>query len=266
MSSMWAGSQSVSNFRKYSAFYDLLYQDKDYAAEAEYVACSIRSVVPAARTILELGSGTGRHGRLLADMGFEVHGIDRSADMVSIARAAAVPAASSKIAGIFSCEVGDICTARLGRSFDAVISLFHVMSYQTTNEALQAAFAVAAEHLVPGGAFLFDVWHGPAVLSQGVSRRVKEVTGKRHRVKRTTLPQLDLHGNTVKVLFEMECEDFTTSTVARFSEQHEMRYLFANDIAFFSARCGMQQVASEEFLTGQRPSPATWSVVYLLKK
>ena len=64
----------------------------------------------------------------------------------------------------------------------------------------------------------------------------------------------------------MECEDFTTNTVVRFSEQHEMRYLFANDIAFFSGRCGMQQVASEQFLTGRRSSPATWNVVYLLKK
>jgi hypothetical protein len=30
---------------------------------------------------LELGFGTGRHGRLLAAKGFRVHGIERSADM-----------------------------------------------------------------------------------------------------------------------------------------------------------------------------------------
>ena len=53
----------ISLFQKYAAFYDLLYRDKDYAAEAEYVARTIRSIVPDARTILELGSGTGRHGR-----------------------------------------------------------------------------------------------------------------------------------------------------------------------------------------------------------
>ena len=64
----------------------------------------------------------------------------------------------------------------------------------------------------------------------------------------------------------MECEDFTTNTVVRFSEQHEMRYLFANDIAFFSGRCGMQQVASEEFLTGRRPSPGYMERGLFVKK
>ena len=61
----------MPNFRRYSAYYDLLYRDKDYAAEAEYVARLIRSTLPEARRILELGSGTGRHGCLLAAMGFE---------------------------------------------------------------------------------------------------------------------------------------------------------------------------------------------------
>src|ERR1043166_5798427 len=74
-------------FQEYSAYYDLLYRDKDYAAEAEYVARSIRSILPDARSILEFGSGTGRHGPLLASMGFDVHGIERSPEMVAIAKA-----------------------------------------------------------------------------------------------------------------------------------------------------------------------------------
>ncbi|MEX2016820.1 MAG: hypothetical protein WD873_09250 [Candidatus Hydrogenedentales bacterium] len=67
----------MSNFQKYAAFYDLLYRDKDYAAEAAYVAGTIRSAVPGARSILELGSGTGRHGRLLAGLGFDETTIGR---------------------------------------------------------------------------------------------------------------------------------------------------------------------------------------------
>src|ERR1035437_9782879 len=163
----------MSNFQKYAVFYDLLYRDKDYAAESCYVAGKIRNSVPHARTILEFGSGTGRHGRLLACMGFDVYGIERSSEMVSLARAACNNS-HSETAGSFNCEVGDICTTKLGRTFDAVISLFHVMSYQTTNQALQAALQVAADHLAPGGLFLFDVWHGPAVLSQRPSERAKK--------------------------------------------------------------------------------------------
>ena len=71
------------NFARYALCYDLLYRDKDYAAEAGYVGRLIRSATPAARSVLEFGCGTGRHARLLCTMGFDVHGVDRSPEMVA---------------------------------------------------------------------------------------------------------------------------------------------------------------------------------------
>ena len=252
----------MSSFGKYSAYYDLLYREKDYAAEAAYVARKIRETRPAARSILELGSGTGRHGRLLAQMGFDVHGIERSAEMVAVAQAGDE---ARDAAGAFTCEVGDICTADLGRTFDAVISLFHVISYQTAEPALQAAFRVAADHLAPGGVFLFDVWHGPAVLAQQPEVRVKEVADGAHRVRRTARPEHDADAHTVKVVFDMECADLTTGEQARFSEEHPMRYIFPAEIQRLAKGCGLRLAATEEFLTGRPPSPDTWGVAYMLQ-
>ena len=40
------------NFAKYALCYDLLYRDKDYAAEAGYVGRLIRSATPARATSL----------------------------------------------------------------------------------------------------------------------------------------------------------------------------------------------------------------------
>jgi len=251
----------MSNFRKYAAYYDLIYRDKDYAAEAGYVARLIRSSVPAARAILELGSGTGRHGRLLAATGFDVHGIERSADMVAYANAGPSPSP-----GRFTCEVGDVCSANLGRTFDAVISLFHVVSYQTSDEALQAVFEVAEGHLRPSGVFLFDVWHGPAVVSQGPSDRVKEIADDRHRVRRTCRPQLDSTRKTVKVVYDFECEERHSGQTIRFNEEHVMRYLFPDELNLIARRCGLRQLSSEEFFTAQPPSTSTWSVLYLFQK
>ena len=68
-------------------------------------------------------------------------------------------------------------------------------------------FKLPHGHLAPGGLFLFDVWHGPAVLSQRPSERIKEVADDRYRVKRTARPELDTNSSTVKVVYEMECED-----------------------------------------------------------
>ena len=73
-------------FDEYARYYDLLYQDKDYQAEADYVAGLIRRFHPEARSILELGSGTGIHASLLAKKGFTVHGVERSPEMLARSR------------------------------------------------------------------------------------------------------------------------------------------------------------------------------------
>ncbi len=74
---------SHSVFDEYARYYDLLYRDKDYQAEADYVAGLIQRFNPKAQSILELGSGTGIHAALLAEKGFTVHGIERNAEMLA---------------------------------------------------------------------------------------------------------------------------------------------------------------------------------------
>src|SRR3712207_5798795 len=102
-------------FQRYSRYYDLLYADKDYEAEAAYVARVLREANAATGRVLELGSGTGRHGRLLASHGFEVFGVERSESMVGVARQGAGGGSTG-----FDCMQGDIRHVELGRRFDAV--------------------------------------------------------------------------------------------------------------------------------------------------
>jgi SAM-dependent methyltransferase len=251
------------SFHKYSAYYDLLYADKDYQAEAEYVAGRLRGANGQVRSILELGSGTGRHGRLLAAMGFDVYGVEKSSEMASNARP--VEAKTDK-PGSFTCEVGDLREVRTRRTFDAVISLFHVMSYQTTNEDLAAAFKTAAEHLERGGLFLFDVWHGPAVLATPPSVRTKEAANQRYHVKRVARPEISIDSATVKVFYKLDCEDAQTGNRVQFNEEHVLRYLFPDEIEEIGKAAGFTLVATEEFLTSRTPTTDTWGVCYLLKK
>jgi SAM-dependent methyltransferase len=253
----------MSAFRQYSAYYDLLYADKEYAAEAAYVARRLRSADPAVRKVLELGSGTGRHGRLLAGLGFGVHGVERSPEMAAQASRGVARVGGE---GSFSCEVGDLRSYRAGRGFDAVISLFHVISYQTTDDDLGAAFQTAAAHLRPSGLFLFDVWHGPAVLAQRPEARTKAVADASRRVRRTARPILDQASATVRVNYEMDCEDLCGGDRIRFGEEHLLRYLFPDEIVRLAADAGFDIVHSEEFLTGAAPSTATWGVAYLARK
>ena len=48
-------------FADYAPWYDLLYQDKDYAAETAFVEARLRDHGAAPGKLLDLGCGTGLH-------------------------------------------------------------------------------------------------------------------------------------------------------------------------------------------------------------
>jgi SAM-dependent methyltransferase len=257
-------SVSEQAFLRYGEYYDLLYSDKDYVAEADYVARILQSASPSVRTLLEFGSGTGRHGRLLAGHGFDVFGIERSESMVAEGRRPGPDVTHGS--GRFNCRGGDIRTVELDRVFDAVISLFHVVSYQTTNRDLVATFANAARHLSTGGIFFFDVWHGPAVLQGGPSVRVKRMEDANTRLTRIAEPELDVNAGIVTVKYTVLAESKVEGRLTTFDEVHRMRYLFPSEIAFLATQTGFRVEFSEQFLTGTAPSTESWGVAYLLRK
>lgn len=252
-------------FQRYSAYYDLLYRDKDYTAEVAYLTHVLRSVSPEAKNLLEFGSGTGRHGRLLAGQGFEVFGVERSEKMTVAAKQSS---GETEFAfdGNFDCMQGDIRVVNLGRTFDAVLALFHVVSYQTGNDDLLRTFGSAARHLRSGGIFLFDVWHGPAVLHERPSVRVKRVEDENTRLIRIAEPELDTNAGVVTVRYTMLAESKADGKLARYGEEHHMRYLFPSEIDLLAGQTGFEVQRSEEFRTGKPPGESTWGVAYLLRK
>lgn len=219
-------------FDVYARYYDLLYRDKDYAVEAEYVASRIREHAPQTKRILELGCGTGAHAEQLARMGYTIHGVDLSEAMLARAEArkASLP---PEVAARLSFGLGDVRTVRTGETYDAIISLFHVMSYQTTNADLEAAFRTAAVHLETGGLFLFDFWYGPAVLTQKPEVRVKRLEDDEIKVTRIAEPLMHVNENVVDVNYTVFIELKATGEVEQVSETHRMRYLFLPELSYF---------------------------------
>jgi SAM-dependent methyltransferase len=243
-------------FNAYSRYYDLLYRDKDYNAEAEYVGALLRKHGVGGRDILEFGSGTGKHGRLLASHGFCVLGIEQSTDMVGQACQG----------GDFSCVQGDIRKIDLSRQFDAIVSLFHVMSYQTQNEDIQAVFSRAARHLCPGGLFVFDVWYTPAVMVQRPSIRIKRMTDDSLEVTRIAEPVIFPNENRVDVHYTIIVRDHNSGVTEQFSEIHSMRHFSLPEIDMLAAWSGFERIGTEEFLTGKTPGEETWGVCLILRR
>jgi SAM-dependent methyltransferase len=243
-------------FNAYSRYYDLLYQDKDYLGETDYIQTLLTRQGVVQGDLLEFGSGTGKHGHLLADRGYHVHGIERSAEMVE----------QATVADSFTCEQGDICAVQLGRTFDAVLSLFHVISYQTSNAALTAVFARAAEHLKPGGLFVFDFWYSPAVYAQRPAVRVKRMTDSQIELTRLAEPVIYPNDNRVDVNYTIFARNMVTGTMQTITETHPMRHFSLPEIDLLGAMLGFERIDTEEFLSGKPASEDTWGVCVTLKR
>lgn len=246
-------------FGNYARYYDLLYKDKNYAGEADYIDSLLRFHAPGCASILELGCGSGIHASLLTQKGYEVHGVDLSPDMLKIAMERVEPLAG-KSGKRISFAGGDVRSYRTDRKFDAVISLFHVMSYQTRQEDLHAAFETARFHMAPGAIFIFDFWYGPAVLTDRPAVRVKRLEDEKIKVARIAEPSMHPNENCVDVNYQIFVADKASGRVEDLNETHKMRYLFLPEIDSLMENYGMMRLRAEEWMTGKEPGFDTWGV------
>lgn len=249
--------QVMSNFNLYSSYYDLLYKDKDYQAEAKYVQQLLQQYQPNCKSLLELGCGTGNHAAFLCANGYTVHGIERSEQMVQ-------EGLQKNIQG-FSPSQGDITGFKLNQAFDAAVSLFHVISYLTENDALVSCFKTVHEHLNLGGLFLFDVWYSPAVYFQQPETRIKRLQGEGFTATRLAEPVLHTERNVVDVNYEIIVQQNNKESHT-FKELHPMRHFSVPEIDLLARSMGFKLLLAEEFLTASKPSQDTWGVCFLLKK
>ncbi len=244
-------------FGDYAGYYNLLYRDKDYAAEAAYVEALVGRFRPGAKAwgILDVGCGTGRHAAAFAARGHAVVGIDASEQMVRLARQSGGPSVRFAIA--------DARSFRLDERFPVAVSLFHVASYQTANADLSAYFKSVAEHLEPSGLFVFDFWYGPAVLHQKPEVRVRELEDDRLRIVRIARPVLEPEDDCVTVTFDLLIEQKPGDALYKLREHHRMRYLFLPEVRDLLERAGLQLVHAEEWITGRPLGLETWSACLL---
>jgi SAM-dependent methyltransferase len=251
-------------FGNYARYYNLLYKDKDYAGETQYIDRLLQKYAPNTKSILDLGCGTGIHASLLVKQGYSVCGVDLSENMLAEAnrhRQNLPIEEANKLEFIKS----DLRNFSYSKKFDAVTSLFHVISYQINNEDLNAAVATAKIHLEPGGIFIFDCWYGPAVLTDRPTVRVKRLEDENIVVTRIAEPKIYPNDNVVDVNYQVFIKDKITNGVEELNETHKMRYLFVPEIKFILENNNFELVTSGEWMTELIAGFNTWGVYFVAR-
>jgi SAM-dependent methyltransferase len=247
--------------KEYALAYDYLYKDKDYEKECDFIGRVFKKFSGRVETILDLGCGTGGHALILAKRGYEVLGVDCSQEMLDIA----ITKAGKRNLSIEFIR-DDITDIRLHRKFDAVISMFAVMSYQTTNSALAKVCKIGREHLVPDGLFIFDCWHGSAVLTEKPTVCIKEVKlNNKEKIIRFTEPILNAVTHTVETRFKvLKIQD--GHLICETNESHLMRFLFPMEIKYFLEVAGFKKIEFCPFLELEKPlTEHDWNMTVIAK-
>ena len=220
---------------EYADAYDRLYAGKDYSGECDLIERVVPRPVGRAPRILDLGCGTGGHALMLARRGFEVVGVDLSASMVAVAKK---KAEAQRLA--IDWRVGDLVDVRVSGKFDAVAIMFAVLGYVTDTDRLRRAFTNARRHLDSGGKLIFDVWYGPAVLTEGPAERVKVIPQPDGSVIRAVTPTLHSERNVVDVHTRLwrVAQD---RVVVDAAEIHQVRYYFIPELEAIMGDAGFSE-------------------------
>lgn len=252
-------------FDIYSSYYDLLYKDKNYSEETDYIISLIKGFNHKANSILELGCGTGVHAKFFAENGFKIHGVDLSEKMLEMANQRK-NSLTKDLSERISFSLSDLRHFKRSEKFDTAISLFHVISYMQSQEDLQQAFKTASDHLSREGLFIFDCWHGPGVLKDKPISRTKIFENELLHVKRISTPQHVEKENTVIVNFEVDILNKISGEKTLLNETHQMRYLFSDELISIATKENLQLIKSMAWLTTEEPTGTNWYACYVFKK
>lgn len=220
----------------YADAYDLLYADKDYAGECAMIGRAFdQFAVAPVHSILDLGCGTGNHAIPLARKGYRVVGVDRSARMLAHAREKAEREFEGRVAPRF--VEGDIRSAAVDETFDAVVMMFNVLGYLLEDDDAIAALCTARNHLKPDGLLICDFWYGPAVARSSAQDRHKVFTTQQERIIRLTSTEVDATRRICDVrfrLWRLQGDRVAGET----DERHRVRFFFPDELRQMFATAG----------------------------
>ena len=127
----------------------------------------IKQYHPGAKTVLEFGCWTGMDAERLAGC-YDVVGVDVQPHLIDYAR---------KHRSGPEFHVGNIISARLGRTFDAVLCVGNTLSYVHEATALDAAFATFSAHARHGTLLIIQTLLAPTIESKACGSERIDVRG-----------------------------------------------------------------------------------------
>lgn len=142
----------MSAYGAFAEIYDLLMDDFDYPAWAEYYLKLLSEAGVKPKTLAECACGTGSLTIPFAKRGIRVTGVDLSGEMLAVAQQ---KARKNGVQAMFVKQ--DMSRLALPRPADALVCGCDGVNYLLTEAQLRGFFQSAHQAIRPGGALTFDI-------------------------------------------------------------------------------------------------------------
>lgn len=246
----------------YSECYDLMYANKSYDQETEFVVTALKQSAIESGSILSIGAGTLNYEIRIAQQGYSIHGIDQSQVMLDLGKKKLAALDLSNI----SLEKGDmLALPKYDRVFDAALIMFNVLGYCRSGDEVDRVFAGVARNIRPGGAFVFDCWNKRAVLADPPQSKWKKFSqGDRELYRLTEARPLgsgavDLHIELIQIAAD--------GGLRRELEVHQVHSWSLDELTEIAARHGFNLAHSCAFPEWNKPiSEDHWPMAVIFKK
>ncbi|MEO0131530.1 MAG: methyltransferase domain-containing protein [candidate division WOR-3 bacterium] len=149
----YMSDRMLKPFERFAYYYDdFMRRVVDYRGWVNYVQKIFDRYQIKVTRILDLACGSGIPSIILAEMGYEVIGLDSSQEMLSVF-VSKIKNRNLKI----TIKYADMRDFTLDRQVDACVSFYDSMNYLLTEDDLRKCFSCVAQSLRAGGLFAFDM-------------------------------------------------------------------------------------------------------------
>ena len=235
----------MATYESFAEVYDLFMDNVPYDVWKTHLLDILGQYHITDGLVAELGCGTGKMTRRLAEAGYDMIGIDNSYDMLSIAMEH--PAEDI----LYLCQ--DMRAFELYGTVAAVISVCDSMNYLTSRSDMELTIKAVHSQLRDGGIFIFDMKTASFYKDELGNNVFADRAGRVSYVWQNHYDE-KTHINTYDITFYRR---IFANICLSCREKHRQRAYSVKQIKDIAAKCGMELL--EHTVRGER-------AYYILKK
>lgn len=236
-----------------AAGYDFVMSHVDYDFWAAYVHDLVQRYRPGARTVLELGCGTGSLAIVLQPRGgYRYLATDLSGAMIDVARRKA-----EKATATVRFDLADFTDFNVDTPVDVLLLLYDGLNYLLEKDPIRKMMGCAFEALAPGGIFVVDQSTPVNSIKNGPYFEHSDSVGIFSYVRRSRYEsESRLHRTTLDIRVDKR----------EFREEHVQRAYDLDEIAELASDAGFETAAAYDSFSTEPATEESERVHWVLRR